>query len=87
MNREETAKAIEVMQAFVDGAEIEVDHPEMGWIVLHDEPSWDWLEVNYRIKPKPREFWLAGDDNCRDGSWRVVPGSGMGAIKVREILD
>ena len=53
MTIEETKKAIEVMQAFVDGKDIEwfnEDH----WEVIKD-PCWEWDEDNpqYRIKPEP----------------------------------
>ena len=88
MNREETKKAIEVMQAFVDGVETEYHSipDRVNWYLVGANPVWSWGADEYRIKPKPREFWLRGDDNYRDGSWHVVPGSGMGAIKVREVL-
>ena len=47
MNREQTKEAIKVMQAYVDGAEIEIEHPQESWIVIHDQPSWDWLHCDY----------------------------------------
>ena len=62
MNREETAEAIKVMQASVDGAWIE--YTEKGGrapIEWHytDIPAWHWMTEEYRIKPKPREFFIA----------------------------
>ena len=54
MNREETKQAIAIMQAFVDGKEIEYSDGtvwESGF-----SPSWNWYGTKYRIKPKPREF-------------------------------
>lgn len=51
MSRTETQELIEVMQAFVDGAEIE-------WIITTfpgkwthaDTPIWNWAAYRYRIK-------------------------------------
>ena len=63
MNREETKKAIEVMQAYVDGAEIEwrcefSNSDYSDWESI-DEPNWIHDgEHLFRIKPKPREWWL-----------------------------
>ena len=56
---------IEVMQAFERGEEIEVkfDKTEKGvWSKVID-PSWNWDNTEYRIKPKPKqvvviEKWL-----------------------------
>jgi len=89
MNKDETKEAIEVMQAYVDGAEIEFKHtdswrtlPPFGW-------GWNWVECSYRIKKAPRTFWIAGDglevltekqyieNFCRDPRY----------FKVQEVLD
>ena len=53
---------IEVMEAFERGEEIELKNCDNDWIV-YDSPSWDWINNNYRIKPKPKqtvtiEKWL-----------------------------
>ena len=63
MNREETKQAISVMQAYVDGDEIEwrsKDFPKWETVdTSHPSfPAWEWVTVEYRTKPKPREFWL-----------------------------
>lgn len=52
MNIEQTKEAIRVMQAFVDGKEVEVQRLLAGscWIPA-GAPCWDWLNGNYRIKP------------------------------------
>lgn len=52
MTKEETLDCIKVMQAYCDGAEIEIRSKR----VLEDiweaqEPNWNWSEFNYRIKP------------------------------------
>ncbi len=51
---------IEVMQAALDGEEIEYMLGENdGWRSYDSgEPSWDWSCVDFRIKPKPLEFWV-----------------------------
>ena len=90
MNREETEKAIEVMQAYVDGAEIEsrlcgTDE----WIGVENS-SWDFKWENYRIKPKPREFWLIPSNNHINHFWVETDEEEakdyIGAVKVREVL-
>lgn len=52
MNIEETKEAIKVMQAYVDGKEVEAQRPIAGscWIRA-SEPRWDWFNYIYRIKP------------------------------------
>ena len=55
MTREETKKCIEVMQAYVDGKEIEVKNPDNekdNWQITRN-PVWSWARLNYRIKPQP----------------------------------
>ena len=97
MNRDDTKKAIEVMQAYVDGAEIEYKYT--GHWRSTDKfpigPAWSWLTVPYRIKPKPREFWLYPFDEglkvaesrqkAEDYKCEQVGGY-LGVIKVREVL-
>ena len=55
MTRDETIEAIRVMQAYVDGKEIEVQRLSAGAAGLiwrsADPLCWDWLNGNYRIKP------------------------------------
>ena len=62
MNREDTKKAIEVMQAYVDGTEIENISADSGrtnyWNTGYPRWQWDGDSTTYRIKPKPREWWL-----------------------------
>ncbi len=100
MNREETKKAIEVMQAYVDGAEIEcMDHDtytsrtkarDCGWEVPNHAgfPSWSFATTRYRIKSRTREFWI--HPVYRDAVLSCFTGAerkpGTGYIKVREVL-
>lgn len=55
--REETKKMIEVMQAFVDGKEIESTYG-FGDDYWYDEksPNWDWCVHEYRIKEHKPKF-------------------------------
>ena len=61
VNRENTRQAIEVMQAYADGSEIQQKRreSESGWY-QPGRPVWDWDRFNYRVKPAPREFWCEG---------------------------
>jgi hypothetical protein len=49
MNIEETKEAIRIMQAFVDGKEVEF-HCRDGWKQT-DIPQWQFGATKYRIKP------------------------------------
>jgi hypothetical protein len=58
VNIEETKKAIEVMQAFVDGKTIQIKTAGR-WFDTIMNPLWDWYETDYRIKPtEPKEIWV-----------------------------
>lgn len=57
MNKEQTKEMIKVMQAYVDGAEIEYLGPHENWIHA-DEPGWNFQRITYRIKPKPVEYYV-----------------------------
>ena len=55
MNIEETKEAIEVMQAYVDGKDIEMDYN--GTWLHNKSPLWRWGVFEYRIaEPKPVEI-------------------------------
>ena len=60
MNRKETEEAIKVMQAFVDGAELEIR--SRGYPTWESAATtticWSWDRIEYRIKPKPLEVWV-----------------------------
>ncbi|AFH19751.1 hypothetical protein F406_gp064 [Agrobacterium phage 7-7-1] len=61
MTKEETLKAIAVMQAFADGKQIAVHcFRDEGWYLLRpdDTPNWDWARNEYRIElEKPSIDW------------------------------
>ena len=52
MNIEETKEAIRVMQAFVDGKEVEYQIFEGRWVTAMS-PGWSWMDCTFRIKPTP----------------------------------
>ena len=52
MTHEQTIEAIRVMQAFVDGKEVEYKRHDEVWM-LTTLPLWNWNSIEYRIKPTP----------------------------------
>jgi len=51
MNIEETKEAIRIMQAFVDGKEVQSMY-DGKWASV-TVPRWSWDDTQYRIKPTP----------------------------------
>lgn len=72
MTREQTIEAIRIMQAFVDGKEVEFKWGSMDWNST-DKPEWNWSAYDYRIKPTATlRPWTA--DEVPLGAWmRSVP--------------
>ena len=67
MNIEQTIEAIRVMQAYVDGKEVEYERPDGIWMLIN-RPLWDWNTQEYRIKPTPvLRPWTA--DEVPLGAW------------------
>lgn len=67
MNREQTKEAIRVMQAFVDGKEVEYQIRGGHWVAAIP-PNWNWLNTQYRIKPTAKlRPWTA--DEVPLGAW------------------
>ena len=61
MTRDETIEAIRVMQAFVDGKEVQYEVPNKEWITT-DQPAWNFKSYNYRIKPTAKlRPWTADE--------------------------
>ena len=50
MTREQTIEAIRIMQAYVDGKEVQYEVPNKEWITT-DQPAWNFISYTYRIKP------------------------------------
>ena len=54
-----TKEKIAVMQAFVEGKEIQVStRHSTEWKRLAWVPEWDWTGYNYRIKPEPKFVYI-----------------------------
>jgi len=96
VTREQTIEAIRVMQAYVDGKEVEVQRPIAGSVWLPaSEPRWDWFNSNYRIKPtKTLRPWTA--DEVPLGAWmrfkllpstRLIISSGTLSINFKQWLE
>ncbi len=67
MTREQTIEAIRVMQAYVDGKELEFKWGSMDWNST-DKPEWNWSAYDYRIKPTAKlRPWTA--DEVPLGAW------------------
>ena len=62
MTIEETKERIAVMQAYVDGKQIQVESSDSKWADV-PEPSWS-INGNYRIKPKPKYRPFKDADEC-----------------------
>ena len=70
MNIEQTKESIRVMQAFVDGKEVESLYG--GKWALACIPRWDWDDTDYRIKPTAKlRPWTA--DEVPLGAWGRNP--------------
>ncbi len=73
MNRDESKAAADVMLAYASGKPIQIRRrigPRLGlrqalekWRDVYTSPSWSWEGFEYRIKPEPREVWLAISSN------------------------
>jgi hypothetical protein len=84
-NMKTLREMIEVMEAAERGEEIEALVKDK-WQKC-DCPGFDWIGYDFRVKPKPREFWLVSVG----GWWQVqstnMCGIGQVAIKVREVIE
>lgn len=79
MTREETVERIKVMQAFVDGKQIQYKESDGKWKDVKDPM---WFSVNeYRIKPKPKYRPFANAEECWQEMQKHQP---FGWVKYKE---
>ena len=62
MRREYTADCIKVMQAYVEGKQIQYKDDEV-WIDI-ENPDWDWHNWEYRIKPESNYRPFKNTEEC-----------------------
>lgn len=67
MTREATKNLIVVMQAYVDGKQIQYTDGESEYWIDVESPEWD-PNYDYRIKPEPKYRPFAHADEC----WREM---------------
>ena len=79
MTIEETKERIAVMQAYVDGKQIQVESSDSKWADV-PEPSWS-INGNYRIKPEPKYRPFKDVDECWQEMQKHQP---FGWIKGKE---
>ena len=79
MTIEETKERIAVMQAYVDGKQIQVESSDSKWADV-PEPSWS-INGNYRIKPEPKYRPFKDVEECWQEMLKHEP---FGWIKDKE---
>lgn len=64
MTKEDIAECIKVMQAYVEGKQIQyVDSETEDWADI-ESPIWNWDTYDYRIKPEPKYRPFNDADEC-----------------------
>ena len=58
---------IDVLQAHIDGKQIQYRRVNMGGEWANEKPYWDFDHFDYRVKPEPLECWVNFYDN--NDSW------------------
>ena len=100
--KDEIRERIKVMQAWVDGEDVELH-------IFHDDTwvpftgsDFDWVECDYRIKPKPKEIFVneyvdgvysyESEQEAKEEADYVITGGPEGyvervAVRYREVLE
>ena len=63
MTREETRNAVKVMEAYVNRKKVQYLNNNNKWIDIHN-PSFDWYDYTYRIKPEPKYRPFKSQEEC-----------------------
>lgn len=94
MNRERAKELLPVIRAFADGEDVYMKSAPSHCWQLETEPGWcDGRK--YRIKPKPREFWIVSTEDRSDRYPHVLSpkekekhfADSSRYIKVREVIE
>ena len=84
MNRERAKELLPIIQAFADGEDVQSDRIGERY-VWRDRDEFVGTGLHWRIKPKPREWWMDPDDH---EIWDIQIDPPIDkAIKVREVLS
>ena len=96
MNRDRAKELLPIIEAFANGEDVEVKRDNGSWMI--DENMEFCGPGYYRIKPRPREFWLCwnNDEICDSFRFEICGGEYAdnekivdhwdNYIKVREVL-
>ena len=82
---------IDVIQAHIDGKDIQYTSSATTVWTQASEPCWDFSIFKYRVKPEPREFIICDGEICTndcrdDGGGAYTLCKNPEAFKVREVL-
>jgi hypothetical protein len=97
MDTASTKAKIAVMQAYVEGEQIQARALNGAWHDV-DIAGWDWGTWDYRVKPEPREWWLVMKPSAPHMFWYTTSKEASQAtdhctdrsvevIHVREVLE
>lgn len=79
-----TKEKIEVMQAYERGEQIQINNSNNMWEDI-ETPIWDWVNCNYRVKPKKLDEAI--ESNFKDGDILFVKSRFKWIIIYRECED
>lgn len=84
MNRDATVKAIQVMQASLEGKPIQALNEQNQWedCPADSSPAWHWATTAYRVKPEgPRTRWIVTDALGTETLYFHDPGYGLAVLE------
>ncbi len=92
MNREQAKELLPIIEAFANGEDIQAGGGKYSWSDVGNS-AYFTDDLNYRIKPKPREYWIRQNPPNEKGLDRIRTEKPTGKIRidefihVREVLD